>query len=229
MATTFILLTILVFEFTAVVLLNRLRSDLLFGIITVNLIMIATFGSQLVSILGFVTNIGNVFYVTISLVLYILIENYGHQIANRAIWVSFSLIIVFFILTQLSINVPSIPETSTIQSALSTIFNVSPRIVLASLCAFLLAQQVNLYLYELLWKLSKGRLLWLRSNISNVVAQFIDSVIFFLVAFAITTPLSQIFGIMIVGFTTKVLAGLVATPFLYFALFNQLTYSKKNN
>lgn len=214
MLTEIILLGTGIFEFTAMFLIGRRRKDFLIGAIAINLILVSLFGGQLISIFGFITNAGNVFYIAISLALYLLIENYGHKEAGRGIWISFSLVMLFTILAQLAIGVHGISSSSAFEKALRTTFDISPRIALASLLAFLLSQHINLYLYERLKRVYGGSKIWLRCNVSNIATQIVDSFIFFLVAFTLIAP-SSITEIMLTGFAVKVIFGVLVTLFLY--------------
>lgn len=135
-------------ECTFLLLVGRRRQDFLVGAMAVNLILISLFGGQLISVFGFVINAGNIFYAAISLILYLLIENFGHREAERGIWVSFLLLLLFLALSQLAASVHGVSETGTLERALRTTFSVLPRIALASMLAFLLAQHVNVHLYR---------------------------------------------------------------------------------
>jgi len=167
------------------------------------------------SIFGLVTNLGNVFYVSIAFTMYILFEQYGLNKARQAIWSSALLLVMFTILSQLSVARIGITQTIDLENALKLVFNISPRIAVASMLAFLLAQHFNLYVYEYLFK-NKPRLgMWTRSNISNLLTQVVDSTLFFLVAFYGTLSLPEISEIMFVGFALKVVIGLLASPILF--------------
>jgi uncharacterized integral membrane protein (TIGR00697 family) len=101
---------------------------------------------------------------------------------------------------------------------MTTIFSLMPRIALASLAAYGVSQLHDIWAYDF-WrrKYPSARAIWLRNNLSTMVSQLIDSVVFTLIAFYGVFP-SEIL-IEIVG-TTYVLKWIVAaadTPFIYLA------------
>ena len=63
--------------------------------------------------------------------------------------------------------------------AFDTLFASVPRIVLASLVAYVIAQNFDVWLYHKIYKRTKGKNIWLRNNGSTLVSQFLDSIIFF--------------------------------------------------
>ena len=69
------------------------------------------------------------------------------------------------------------------EPAYDTIFGKSARIALASITAFALADFLDIYIFsKIRKKLGKSKL-WLRNNLSNFAAQFIDTTVFLTLAF----------------------------------------------
>lgn len=73
-----------------------------------------------------------------------------------------------------------------------------PRIVLASMLAYLASQHHDVFAFNYLRKLTKGKALWLRNNVSTMVSQGMDTVIFTSIAFVGTIPLNVLLN-MILG------------------------------
>jgi len=98
------------------------------------------------------------------------------------------------------------------QEAFVTIFGSSLRIVLASFIAYILAQNHDVWAYDYLKKLTKGKHLWLRNNASTWVSQTIDTIVFVTIAFYGVFPIwNMIWGIVFL----KVIIAAIDTPFLY--------------
>ena len=135
-----------------------------------------------ISLFGFVTAEGNIIYSSIYLVTDILNENYGKKEAKKAVWIGFFILIMATITMQIVLQF--IPDQSdTLGGALGQVFGILPRIALASIIAYLISQFLEVSLYAKLKEKMKGRQLWLRNNITSVIAQTIDNIIFTWIAF----------------------------------------------
>ena len=101
------------------------------------------------------------------------------------------------------------------QEAYTAILGSTPRIVLASMIAYLISQNHDVWAFHWWRKKTAGRHLWLRNNLSTVVSQMIDSVLFIGIAFWDTVPPATI-GMMILSqYIVKVGIALLDTPICY--------------
>ncbi|RLG68080.1 MAG: VUT family protein, partial [Methanobacteriota archaeon] len=90
----------------------------------------------------------------------------------------------------------------------------APRIVAASMVAYLVSQHHDVFAFHFWKKKTGGKHLWIRNNASTVVSQLVDSVIFITLAFYGVTPLLPlIFGQWVV----KMFIAVMDTPFCYLA------------
>jgi len=92
------------------------------------------------------------------------------------------------------------------------------RMSLASLASFAVSQNIDIRIFMLFKKLSKGKNLWLRNNLSTMVSQFVDTVIFMFIAFYHLTPkftVAYVFSLIIPYWIFKVIFALIDTPFCY--------------
>ncbi|MDI6616502.1 MAG: queuosine precursor transporter [Syntrophaceae bacterium] len=101
------------------------------------------------------------------------------------------------------------------QEAYIAILGSTPRIVLASMIAYLISQNHDVWAFHWWRKKTAGRHLWLRNNLSTMVSQMIDSVLFIGIAFWGTVPPATI-GVMILSqYAVKVGIALLDTPICY--------------
>lgn len=167
-----------------------------------------------VDIFGLAVTLGNSLYCSISLATDILNEKYGAQQARKSVWIGFLSLITFVILTQISLLfIPN--EVDFASSALYTIFSTTPRICFASLSCFVMCNILDTYVFS--WLKKKSKFLWVRVNISTIISQFIDSMLFSLIAF---TGLMSIKDVVTLGITTyiiKVVITMCDTPFIYWS------------
>lgn len=119
----------------------------------------------------------------------ILTEVYGFKYARRAIWTAFSIMALASIIFLIVGSAPAASDWPN-QGAWDSILGFVPRIVLASLCAFLVGQFLNAFVLAKLKVKYGGKKLWLRLIGSTFVGEFFDTAVFALVAFAGTGFLS---------------------------------------
>ena len=170
-----------------------------------------------VGIFGLTATLGNIVYATSFLVTDILSENYGKEEAKRAVWVGFFAIIVMTVFMNLAILfVPA--ESDFAQEPLSAIFTIMPRIAAASLLAYLISQRHDVWAYNF-WRrrFPEDRHIWIRNNLSTMVSQLLDTVVFVLIAFWGFYESRVMIEILLTTYFMKWLVALADTPFIYWA------------
>lgn len=186
----------------------------LWGVIALNLILVSFFGTKLISILGVVTNIGNIFYACVFLATYFAMERYGKEEGMRLLGFGVACIASLVALSYLAIHLPALPSDLKIQDAFETLFPASLRIALASAVAYFFAQYANVFLYYALSQKTRGGMLWFRANAASVLSQLIDSLLFFSIAFP-EMQTSLLLQAILAGWFYKTLIVFAATPLLY--------------
>ncbi len=197
---------------------NGLYAWMAVAIIIANIQVMKTIG-----IFGLVTALGNIVYATTFLVTDILSENYGKKEARKAVWIGFFILIAVTIIMQISLLfVPH--ESDTLSPALESIFGLLPRIAIASLTAYVISQLHDVWAFNLLKKAFRGKYLWFRNNLSTMISQLIDNIIFTWIAFVGLFGLfgwervfdwSIILQIFIVSYVMKWFVAVCDTPFIY--------------
>ena len=110
-----------------------------------------------------------------------------------------------------------------INRSLIEIFGFMPRIAMASIFTYAVAQKIDVVLYHKVWEktnkifkdTNKG--LWLRNNISTLTSQFIDTTIFTLIAFAGTVSFKELVLLIFTTYVLKAVVAVLDTPVLYIA------------
>lgn len=182
--------------------------------------------SKGVEMFGLAMTLGNVIYLTVDFVTSILNECYNKKEARQAVLFGFISSIMFVVLSQLTIRFEPMAGSEEISQAMSLLFGFTPRVVASSLATYLISSYIDTGLYDFLkrkvFKKENGLHLFCRSEISSFVSQFVDSLLFTLLAFAGVAEVggNTFIGLAILTFTTyvaKVIIGVVDTPFLYIA------------
>ena len=91
----------------------------------------------------------------------------------------------------------------------------TPRIAIASVITFFIVQFVDVYIFHYLRE-KYFNLWWLRNNASTLISQFLDTTIFFTLAFAFVLPWNVIFQIMLGNYVVKAMMAIADTPLFYF-------------
>jgi uncharacterized integral membrane protein (TIGR00697 family) len=193
----------------------RLGKERLYSVTIVLLILIVAVGGKIVTFFGHETNTGNIFYASVFLATYFIIERYGRREGVYSMWVGIAAVMFFSAFISLTVALIGAPDTGPISNALSVAYAPVSRLALASLCAYVLSQSLNVYLYLRLKDRMRGKYLWVRANVANFVAQILDSAIFFTVAFWGTVSPVNIWDILLTGFVIKVVFMLLTSPLLY--------------
>lgn len=210
-------LLFLIFDLCAVLVAFKLWGKTgLYAMIAVSVIICNIQVIVLVKLFGMVATLGNIVYASIFLSTDILSECYGRKEARKGIWIGFFLLFWASIAMQFAINF--LPDAAdAMMPHLKSIFTLMPRVSLASLVAYLISQHHDVWAFHF-WKAKTGgRYLWLRNNLSTVVSQLIDSVVFTLGAFWGVFDYSELIQIIITTYIFKIIVAVLDTPFLYFA------------
>lgn len=134
------------------------------------------------------------------------------------------LIMVAFIMIY-SIFVTWLPESNRFSDgqAYNAIFAKAARISLASLLAFLISGLLDVALFHKIKVKTQGKMLWLRSNLSNFISQLLDTFVFTSVAFysfqdSLATNFNFIMSIVIPYWLLKCFMSVVETPLTYWGV-----------
>ena len=144
----------------------------------------------------------------------VLAEVYGFKAARRAILLGFGcsgLAVLSFWLVQIS---PA-AENWAGQAAFSEVLGFVPRIVLASLAAYLAGQLLNAWTLVLIKHRTGDKALWVRLLGSTVIGEAADTVVFCTIAFLGVINGAQFFGYVVLGYLYKVLVEVVLLPVTY--------------
>ena len=182
------------------------------GTIIANIQVIKT-----VVIFGISATLGNVMFASIYLATDILNDIYGRKVAKRAVWLGFSSTLVMIIVMQMSLHFIPAPEDIS-QKALSTIFDLVPRIALGSIIAYIIGQHVDVFIFSMIKKVFQSdKTFIIRAYGSTVLSSIIDTALFVTIAFIGTLPASVVFEIFITTYVLKLVSTIFNVPFGYIA------------
>lgn len=145
----------------------------------------------------------------------VLSEIYGWKAARRAILTGFAMAVLasltFYVV---QISPPAAGWAN--QAAFEAILGFVPRIVLASLCGFLVGQLLNSYvLVAIKRRLGEQSQLWMRLIGSTVVGELADTLVFCTIAFYGIITGAEFANYVIFGYVWKTLLEVVLLPITY--------------
>jgi uncharacterized integral membrane protein (TIGR00697 family) len=144
-------------------------------------------------------------------------EVYGFAASRRAIWLGFFGTTLLYGMGAIVIALPAAPGWPN-QQAFATVFGFIPRILAASLVAFLAGEFANSYTMAKLKLLTDGRKLWTRTIGSTVVGQAVDTVLVIVLTFVGVVPVRTLASMIVTGYALKVGYEVLATPLTYLVI-----------
>ncbi len=181
---------------------------------------------KIVHLFGFTATLGNILYGSIFLATDLLSEIYGKKDARRGVWLGFFALIFMTISMQIALQFTPHPSDFSHES-LQTIFGFIPRVALASILAYLISQNHDIWAFHFWKDKTQGKFLWLRNNASTWISQAIDSVIFVFIAFYGVFEFPVLLSILFTTYGIKILVAILDTPIVYVGRWVMKKHSEK--
>lgn len=163
---------------------------------------------QVTEVFGLQVTTGTPLYAVTFLVSNIISERYGNKAAHRAVNQGFVATAAFVIVGYLTLLIHGMkPE---IETALRSVLLRSSRILAASFATYIVVQHTNVAAYKFIRQRYGEDFILLRNNVTDIVAEMLDSTMFFALAF-IGTP-EKWWKLAFSGFLLKSIIGLLNGP-----------------
>lgn len=177
--------------------------------------------NKIVDILGLKLPAGFLLYALTFLITDVISEVYGKEIAKKIVFLGLTTYPILYVYSYFVISLPGINELA---KHVDVVLSTTPCILIASITAFILSQVHDVYTFHKLKKLTNGKHLWLRNNVSTIISQLIDTITFITLGLyalpivMINRPiidLSTLPFIIASQYIWKVIVALLDTPFCY--------------
>jgi queuosine precursor transporter len=147
----------------------------------------------------------------------ILTEVYGYGRDRRVVWAGFGALVFASVMAWVVISLPpaSTDFMKTYQANLEGVFGNSWRIAAGSMIAFWCGSFANAYVLAKMKIWMQGRRLWTRTIGSTVVGEFVDSALFYFIAFYGIWATADLIKIVIAQYLLKTTWEVVMTPVTY--------------
>ncbi|MCY1721395.1 queuosine precursor transporter [Prolixibacteraceae bacterium Z1-6] len=141
----------------------------------------------------------------------VLVEVWGYQKTRLIIWAGFGVNVLAVLFFTLAISVTAAPFWQN-QEAFATVLGSTPRIVAASMLAYLLGSFLNAFVMSKFKVLTKGKGFSIRAIVSTLVGEGADSMIFITIAFAGVFPIKVILGMIVTQAIIKTVYEIAVLP-----------------
>lgn len=187
------------------------------GLLTSNVL-----GSKIIQIFGLQMPSATIAYALTYLMTDVVGELYGKKEADRLVFLGFCSLIVSTLIIRLAIILPSSNDST----AFNQIFNSTTRIIFGSLAGYIISQTIDVLIFHKIRQISV-KYKFIRNNVSTIISQFFDTVVFSFVAFYGVVPKISplIWGV----FLAKVILALSDTPFFYLLTRKSTSQETKKN
>lgn len=173
--------------------------------------------------------LGTILFTSSYLATDLLTEHWGRAAAQRGVMIGFAALLIWVVLMMLTLGyAPLTPEQAgaelgwalPVQDAMRLLFTPVPALFVAGMAAYLTSQMTDVWLFQALKRLTRGRHIWLRNNVSTIVAALIDNTIFSVLAWVVLAPepvgwRALVFTYILGTFALRVVVAFLDTPFMY--------------
>jgi len=205
----FLLHVIIITVFTIAAL--RLGKEALIATISIFCILANLFVLKQITLFGMHPTGTDAFSVGAILGLNLLQEYFGKNVAKKAIWICFFTLVLYTIVSQIHLGYAASAH-DLLSHHYKAILKFMPRIVIASIAVTIFVMFLDRFFYGFLKQTFKGKYFLLRSFISVVVIQAIDTVLFtFLGLYGI---MSNIWDIILVSMVIKLATIAISVPII---------------
>jgi queuosine precursor transporter len=211
---------------------------ILTGIFITNAIIAEILGTKIFDfsfLKNFSLSVGVLIWPVVFITTDIINEYFGKSGVKKISYFTIILILYVFLIVFLStkltpntywLNINSTDNSGNpfdIDYAYNSIFLQSTGIIIGSVFAFLIAQLLDVFIFQKIKKITKGKFIWLRATGSTLISQLIDSFVVLTIAFYFLAPegkewsINQVFVVGFDNYTFKFFVAIIITPFIYLA------------
>lgn len=183
-----------------------LASAFVAGLVTANVV-----AGKIIDLWGVFVPAGVLAYSITFAITDTLAEVWGRERAQTLVNAGFAVLLLTWGLIALAIHLPPAPFWQN-QEAFTAVLGPTNRILLGSIVAYGVSQTLDVWIFHRIKVLLASRHLWLRNNVSTLLSQTVDTILFITIAFYGQFPLLP----LIMGqLTVKYAIAVLDTPVVY--------------
>jgi len=145
-------------------------------------------------------------------------EIYGSKRARFMVHTGFAMSFVAHLIIQLALCLP--PYEGENQRLFQAVFGINGIVIYSSMLAYLVSQILDIQLYALFKRLTKGNHLWFRNNASTLISQLVDTFIVYLtfLYWGLNMEFWTVMRMIGYAYMYKCLMSVSTTPIFYIAV-----------
>jgi queuosine precursor transporter len=190
---------------------SSLAFILLASVFSGSLVIASVISSKIITVGGIVLPAGILAYCITFVASDVVSEIWGKQKAKQVVLGGFGALVVCLGLIHLALYWPGASFWDN-HEAYGSVLGAAPRIIVASIIAYLISQNHDVWAFHFWKKTFRGKHLWIRNNLSTASSQIIDSVIFITIAFYGIIPVIPLIAGQVL---IKILIAFLDTPVVY--------------
>ena len=151
-------------------------------------------------------------------------EYYGPKATKQTVYIGLVMSVMVFVMMNIAQALPYLNKPFNVTpAAFNMIFGSAKLMYVASIAAYLIGQLLDIWLFGVIKRITKGEYLWVRATGSTLISQLMDSFVVSYIAFGFgkrvtgQTPasLSEVWNIACTGYGLKFAIAALITPVLY--------------
>lgn len=174
-------------------------------------------GTKVTTLLGVSVSVGILAYPLTFMITDAVSEVFGKKRAKQIVYSALIAQILVLLLTVIAIKMPPSGRYA-LNDEYVKIFSGSLRMIIASMIAFVISQQHDIWAFDYWKRKTNGKYLWLRNNLSTFVSQAIDTLLFMFIAFygiSDKFTVGFILQLSLSYWIFKIIFATIDTPFVY--------------
>jgi uncharacterized integral membrane protein (TIGR00697 family) len=148
-------------------------------------------------------------------------EYFGKKGVRRLSIITACLIAYAFVVLYGGMKIPAATFSPVQDKEFTIVFGQSMWIIVGSIVAFLVSQMLDVFIFWFFRRITKEKLLWLRSTGSTVVSQLVDSFIVLGIGFLLPGKITidQFLNVGFTNYSGKLIIAILLTPLIYLGHF----------
>lgn len=167
---------------------------------------------MVVNIFWYAFSVSEIFYASMFLSTDMISEHFGKKEAKKVIWLATFVMVVIGVLAGM-VTLMEAHEVDIIKPHILALLSISPRLLVAAFIMFIIEQHLDANIFHAIKEKTGPQKLWLRNNVSTIIVQTLDVLVFYPLAFYGVYP--NLIELMIMAFIFKIFMALLDTPFIY--------------
>lgn len=172
---------------------------------------------KIIDIFSFPVSITVLYFPFVYIISDVMTEVYGYAQARKVLWYTLITSIVAGLIYQLAVYIPP-ASIFGLNDAYVTVFGIVPRVLIGGWIAVFAGDIVNNYILAKMKIWSHGRNLWARTIASTIGGQFINTVLFYVIALSGILPTNILIISVLSGWIIKVAVEAILTPVTYWVI-----------